>query len=223
MRVAITRALPDAHATASRVRAAGHEPVLAPLLAIAPLPFDADVEGAQALVFTSANGLAAFAAQSKARTHPVFTVGDATAAAAREAGFSVVHSANGAAGDLVELIKRAADPAAGALIHFSGAHIARDIVADLARAGFSAERRIAYEARAASELPRALAAPFDLVLFHSARAARTFVELGGRGAGAIAACISAPVAEAARAAGFERLIVAPAPREDALLAAALGG
>ena len=223
MRVVITRALPEAEITAARVREHGHEPVLAPLLTIAALPFDADTSGAQALIFTSINGVRAFAAHSQERALPAYTVGDATAAAAREAGFTRIHSADGAAGDLVRLIKAGAAPVAGALIHFSGEHIARDIAADLAAAGFSAARRIVYEARAAATLPPALNAQFDLVLFHSARAAEIFLALGGQGAERTAACISEAVADAARRAGFRRIIVAPAPREDALLAAAFGG
>jgi uroporphyrinogen-III synthase len=222
-RVVVTRALPEAEITAARIRELGHEAVVAPLLSIAALPFDADTSGAQALIFTSINGVRAFAAQSQARGLAAFTVGDATAAAAREAGFTRIHSADGAAGDLLGLVKALAAPDARALIHFSGAHIARDIAADLAAAGFRAERRIAYEARAATALPAALIAPFDLILFHSARAAETFVELGGQGGGRTAACISEAVAAAARGAGFKRIIVAPAPREDALLAAAFGG
>lgn len=223
MRVAITRALPEAESTAARVRALGHEAIVAPLLTVAPVPFNPDTTGAQALLFTSINGVRTFAAASDERTIPLYTVGDATAAASHDAGFADVRSADGAAGDLVALVQRTLDPAAGKLIHFSGADIAGDIVAELTNAGFAAERHIAYQARAAEVLPDALRQPFDLALFHSARAAETFARLGGQGEARAAACLSPAVAEAVQAAGFQRVIVAPAPREDALLAAALGG
>lgn len=224
MRVAVTRALPEAERTAERLRALGATPVLAPLLTIEPRPFDASIEGAQALIFTSTNGVRAFAEASAARGCPVLTVGDATAAAAREAGFADVRSADGAVSDLAALAKRALDPAKGRIVHIGGAHLAGDLAGELGAHGFAVERRIAYEAVAARALPDSFATPLDAVLFHSARAAETFAALGAPQAqGLLAACISDAVARAARKAAWKRVIVAPAPREDALLAALLRG
>ena len=57
------------------------------------------------LVFTSANGVAAFAALTPDRALPVFTVGDATAEAARAAGFAAVRSAGGDIGMLAALLR----------------------------------------------------------------------------------------------------------------------
>ena len=79
----------------------GYEPVIAPLLAIRPLPqAEPDLTGVTALAFTSPNGVAAFARLSQDRSLPVLAVGDATAAAAAETGFADVVSA---AGDLIAL------------------------------------------------------------------------------------------------------------------------
>lgn len=222
-RVAITRAMPETLATAARVRALGAEPVLTPLLAVEPVEFNADTTGAQALLFTSSNGVRAFAAASEERALSVFAVGDATAAAAHDAGFTDVRSADGDVHALTALVLQSLDPAGGKVLHFAGAQIAGDIVAALTQAGFAAERHIAYEALAATRLPAALRGPLDMVMFHSARAAETFVALGGDGAGRTAACLSQAVAEAARPAGWARVIVSPAPREDALITAAFGG
>jgi|CXWL01.1.fsa_nt_gi uroporphyrinogen-III synthase len=221
LRVAITRASPGAEETARRVRAMGAAPVLAPLLIIEPRAFDADVRGAQALLFTSAHGVRAFAAASRVRDCVVLTVGDASADAARVAGFTQVHSANGEGSALATLSKRRLDPEQGALLHFSGANVAGNLVGALEAAGFRAERRIVYHAQAVEALPPALAGPLDLVLFHSPRAAEIFLRFGAPGAAAlIAACLSPAVAAAAGAAPWRNLIVAPAPREDALLEAA---
>lgn len=222
LRIAITRAAPEAARTAARVAALGAIPILAPLLTIAPRAFDANIAGAQALLFTSANGVRAFAAASPARAVSVLTVGDATATAAREAGFSDVQSADGDGAALAALAAATRDPKAGALLHISGAHVAVEIAGVLAAAGFSAERRIAYEAVAASALPPALLEPLDIVLFHSARAAAVFSQLGAPNAPArIAACLSPAVAAAASFSAWKQIVVAPAPREDALLQAAL--
>jgi uroporphyrinogen-III synthase len=64
--------------------------------------------------------------------------------------------------------------------------------------------------------------PLDIVLFHSARAAEAFMQLGAPNADKLtAACMSEAVAQAAGKSRWARIIVSPAPREDALLRAAL--
>lgn len=224
MRVAVTRTLPEAERTAERLRALGAAPVLAPLLTIVPCGYDTSTEDAQAIIFTSINGVHAFPDAQGARARIVVTVGDATADAARAAGFLDVRSANGDVDALAALITETLDPAHGKLIHIAGDHVAGDLGGDLRRAGFQYERRQAFAAIAASELPAAFAAPLDAVLFHSARAAHTFVALGAPGSAELtAACLSDAVADGARETTWKKLIVAPAPREDALLAALLQG
>ncbi|NWG52209.1 MAG: uroporphyrinogen-III synthase, partial [Hydrogenophilaceae bacterium] len=89
-RLLVTRAEPGASETARRIEALGGEAALAPMLSIRNIPADADTAHAQAVLFTSANGVAAFAAASAARALPVLCVGEATAAAARAAGFARV-------------------------------------------------------------------------------------------------------------------------------------
>jgi len=224
LRVAITRTQPEADATAARVRAYGAEALIAPLLTIAPRAFDTDINGAQALVFTSSNGVAAYASASGARNINALAVGDATANAAREAGFAAVRSAAGDVSALALMIERTLDPNGGKLIHIAGAHLAGDLAAEVRGAGFSYERRVAYEAVEASTLPDAFHNPLDVVLFHSARAAEIFAKLGAPNAMRLTAgCLSEAVAAAARLTAWKRLIVAPTPREEALLAATLGG
>ena len=90
--------------------------VLAPLL-----------DGAAGLLFTSANGVRAFAAASPRRDLPALAVGDATAAAARAAGFADVASAGGNVADLALLVRRRLEPEAGALVHSRGAARSRAI------------------------------------------------------------------------------------------------
>src|SRR4051812_12438776 len=92
----ITRAQPGADATAERVRALGHEALVAPLLAVRALEdVEIDLIGVAALAFTSANGVRAFADLSPERQIRVFAVGSTTAQAARAAGFRLVLSADG--------------------------------------------------------------------------------------------------------------------------------
>ena len=224
LRVAITRAEPEASRTAARVRARGAEAIVAPLIAIVPCGYDTNTEGAQAIIFTSTNGVRAFPDARGARDRLVLTVGDATAEAAREAGFNDVRSADGDVNALVALAKRELDPARGKLIHIAGDHVAGDLGGELRAAGFSVERRLAYASVAAAPLPAALNGPLDIVLFHSPRAAQRFIELGApNAANLVAGCMSAAIAEAAGKVSWKRIITAPRPREDDLLAATLGG
>lgn len=224
LRVAITRAEPEASRTAARVRARGAEAIVAPLITIVPCGYDTNTEGAQAIIFTSTNGVRAFPDARGARDRLVLTVGDATAEAAREAGFNDVRSADGDVNALVALAKRELDPAEGKLIHIAGDHVAGDLGGALRAAGFSVERRLAYASVAAAPLPEALNGPLDIVLFHSPRAAQRFIELGApNAANLVAGCMSAAIAEAAGKVSWKRIITAPRPREDDLLAATLGG
>lgn len=228
LRLAVTRAEPEASRTASRIDARGGQAVLAPLLTIEPnAQLDASLDGVQALLFTSANGVRAFGTPK--RDVAVFAVGDATASAARNAGFTNVQTGEGDSEALARLAIASCDPRAGKIVHVSGMHIAGDAAGVLTQAGFSAERRIAYEARAATALPPNLAARLastpphlDRVLFHSARAAEIFTSLARAETPALmAVCLSEQVASAAKLSPWARVIVAARPREDALLEAAL--
>ncbi|MBK8543629.1 MAG: uroporphyrinogen-III synthase [Caulobacteraceae bacterium] len=154
----------------------------------------------------------------------VLAVGDVTAAAAREAGFNDVRSANGDVRSLAALAKAQLDPAKGKLIHIAGDHVAGDLGGDLRAAGFSVDWRLAYASIAAMVLPDALLGPLDVVLFHSTRAAETFAALGAPNADKLTAgCLSESVAQAAARTSWKRIITAPYPREDDLLTATLGG
>ncbi len=92
MRVLVTRPVEDAGATAARLRELGHELLIAPLLEIrfrdGP---ELSLDGFQAIVATSANGVRALIGRTlRPATLPIFAVGPQTAALAREAGFADV-------------------------------------------------------------------------------------------------------------------------------------
>ena len=157
--------------------------MVAPLLAIRPLPQAApDLTGVAALAFTSRNGVAAFAALTEARALPVFTVGDATAEAARAAGFSEVRSAAGALGDLARLLAGAAP---GVVLVPGALEPAGDLRA-LLTGRVEVRPLPVYEAvETASPAPPA----FDAVLVHSPRAGRALAALAPF-AGQVCAAIS---------------------------------
>jgi uroporphyrinogen-III synthase len=217
LRVWVTRARPQADATAERLREMGFEPVLAPVLDIRPIDgVRLDLAGVDALAFTSAAGVSAFAGLSPARAFSVFAVGDATAEAARAAGFSNVRSAQGDAEALAGLIAAAA-PRPTLVLNPTAADPAADLAGLLAALGVAARSTAVYEAR-----ERALgASPADLdcVLIHSLKAGRVAAALlAGRDVSALAVmAISAAAAAPFAGLRLRGLAIAPFPNEAALL------
>lgn len=211
----MTRAQPGAARTAARLAALGFEPAVAPLLRIRPIPQPApDLDDVAALAFTSVNGVEAFGALTARRDRPVFTVGDATAAAARAAGFTAVRSAGGALDDLAALLAGAG--IAGRILA-SGAREPAGDLAGLLAGKIEVQALPVYEAL---ETGAAAPAAFDAVLIHSPRAGRALAALGSEvGRDRLAAAISPAVADALSSVQFAELRIAAAPTEDALLEA----
>lgn len=179
-RIWITRAQPGADVTAERVRALGHDAIVAPLLQVIVLPdVVVDLRGVAALAFTSANGVRAFADASGERSLKVFAVGAATAQAARKAGFKSVLSADGDVEALAEGIAARRGELRGAVLHPGAAEPAGDLAGSLEKHGVEARRLILYETTPV-ELGAAEAealARSDAVLLHSPRAAQVLARL----------------------------------------------
>jgi len=235
LRLLITRPAEDAEPLARRLRAMGHSPSVEPMLDMVWLDGPApDLEDVQALLFTSANGVRAFVRRTDRRDRPVYAVGDATARAAREAGFDSVESASGDVYALAELVGGRGRPEAGVLLHVAGTTVAGDLSGLLGSKGFTVRREAMYEALPSAVLGRETAAALaeggiDAVLIFSPRTARSFVRLL-RGAGLLdrcrtvdVLCLSPAVAEAARTCDAEQVPwksvqVAERPEQDSLLA-----
>jgi uroporphyrinogen-III synthase len=235
MKAIVTRPIEDAAPLARALAERGVEAVIAPLLAIVPAPDAAHrledaLIGAQALLFTSANGVRVFAAASARRELAVFTVGDASAAAARIAGFRAVASAGGDVRDLVQLVAARLAPRGGALVHIAGSAVAGDLIGMLGALGFTARRAVIYDAVPAAALDAATVAAIrqgeaSLALFFSPRTAASFVRLA-TAAGLGPACrgmaaigLSAAVASALGGLEWRGIHVAATPRQQDLLAA----
>lgn len=182
------------------------------MLAIERIPRPApDLTGVAALAFTSRNGVDAFAALSDQRALPVFTVGDATAEAARAAGFAVVRSAGGALADLARLL---AEAASGPVLVPGALEPSGDLAALLAG---RIEVR-ALPAYRAVETGAAAPAGYDALLVHSPRGGRAAATRGPF-AGQVAVAISEAAAEPlARIPGLH-LRIAARPDEAAVFEA----
>lgn len=216
----MTRAEPGAARTAARLVAFGCDPVVQPLLRIEPLTQVApDLTEVAALAFTSLNGVQAFSALSPVRDVQVFAVGDATADAARLAGFADVASAKGALEDLGRIIPGKLKESGVILVPG-----AREPAGDLARLlpGLIVRPLPLYASVETGAGPPP--DPVDAVLVHSPRAGRALAALWPRltpppRVVAISANAAAPLR------GLRRCAVARAPTEDSLfdaLAGALG-
>lgn len=224
LRVLVTRAEPGASETAERLRALGHAPVVEPMFAVEPLP--AALPRFDALAFTSANGVRAFAKLSERRDAPAFCVGGRTAEAARDAGFAKVVSADGDVAALVETIASLAAPDARVL--HSGNETSRgDLAGTLTARGRAAVFVPTYRAVPVERPGPALAAQlegrasFDAVLAHSPRGAEILGGFLARAANRAPFGLAAmsKAAAAPLAAFAERIEIATTPDEAALLAA----
>jgi len=233
MKVLVTRAAGAAESLAARLAERGHQIVIEHLMTIRFRPEAAPsigplLDGVQAILFTSANGVRAFAQATTRRDFRAFAVGDATAAAARDIGFADVTSAGGAVDDLARLAIGRLKPKAGALFHAAAAVTAGDLQGQLEAAGFSVRRAVLYEAVESQRLSDATREAIarheiDAALFFSPRNAATFVRLAtGLEEGSqhmVAVALSSAVAEKLAPLPWRRLAVASAPNEAALLAA----
>ena len=234
MRVWVTRAEPDAKRTAQALIAAGHRPVVSPLLEAHPLKAaDAlakSLIGVGALAFTSAAGVRAFAALRPIsdRHLTVFTVGQATARAAHEAGFVTVIASDGDVAALARTIAQKANRPEGVLLHPGAAEPAGDLIGDLTGKGVSARAVAVYETLAkapSAELEALLVQDppgIEAVLIHSGKAAQELAkrleatpELSRR---LVVVAISKSAAEPLKPFKFARRAIAEKANEAAMLA-----
>ena len=226
----VTRPQQDAEETATRLRKRGHTALVAPLIDIQFVDGpEISLDGVQAVLATSSNGVHALARRTRRRDVPLFAVGSQTARAARDAGFATVKSANGDALSLVSAAIGWANPAKGALLHAAGAETKGELANALHDAGFEVRTHVVYDAVAAKELsPAALAAlisrELDAVLLFSPRSAAIFADCVAKARAVdacvtlTAICISPATAITLDSLPFRALRVATRPDQETLLA-----
>ncbi|WP_017932007.1 uroporphyrinogen-III synthase [Robiginitomaculum antarcticum] len=217
----ITRTRPGAQSSADAVLAAGMSPIIAPLLRVtATAHSPAAPKTDEALAFTSANGVRAFAALSDKRDHDVYCVGVATGEQARAIGFTKVQSAGGNVDDLAKLISVRGTQS---IVHYSGVHVAGDLAGALRAAGLTARREIIYGTQAVTEIPDAAMQVIKsggYVLLHSPKAAQILMRLlsDEQSANLITVSLSANI-DACLSDVFAARYIASAPNDRALMEA----
>jgi uroporphyrinogen-III synthase len=226
MRIWVTRAAPEADATAKRLRKKGHAPLAAPVLEVRHLDRPPDLGGVGAIAFTSRNGVRAFAALSAERALPCFAVGGGTARAASDLGFKSVKASAGDALALAAYIAGQRTTFQGEVLHAAPEQPAQDLIAALKDLQVPARAHVVYRATPLPLAPAALSAlqanppELDGVMVHSPQAARRLAEfpaLERAAAELIAFCISPAAAEPLKGLDFKAIRVAPFPNELSLL------
>jgi uroporphyrinogen-III synthase len=230
MRIVVTRPQEDSERTATALRARGHEVLIAPLLRVEPVKADPRTNWG-GVIITSANAASAIAA------HParegliklrLFAVGQRSAEAARQVGFSDIVTAGGDVRDLVRTLVANRADAQAPLLYLAGEDRASDLIGELTARGIAAEMAVVYRAATAPFPPALVAAlkrgEVDAVLHFSRRSADSYLA-GAREAGVTEQalgmrhfCLSVQIAAPLTAAGAARVAVAPRPDETALIA-----
>lgn len=229
MRALITRPRENAGPIARALAERDIDVLLEPLLEIQSTEHGpVDLAGIQAVLVTSVFGARELARATSERDLPVYAVGDATAEAARDAGFTRVESARGDASALTALVLDRLDPAKGPLLYAAGRVTSGDFPDPLTEAGFEVRRVELYAARPAAALSIETVdalreGRLDLALFFSPRTAATFVRLVQE-AGLAEACgkvtalaISPAVADSLQPLPWRAVESATSPNQEAML------
>jgi uroporphyrinogen-III synthase len=209
-RLLVLRPEPGAGATAAKAQELGLETICVPLFQIEALDWTApDPAGFHGLLLTSANAVrCAGEPLRRYRGLKTYAVGDATAEAAREAGFDVAATGDSGVDRLLGSIEPDLE-----LLHLCG---------EDRREPNRARQRITpvpvYRSKEIAD-PDLSRASSSVALIHSPRAARRFAQLVTERRSTVIAAISSAAAEAAGT-GWQKVGVAKQPNEDALLALA---
>ncbi|WP_417718637.1 uroporphyrinogen-III synthase [Salipiger sp.] len=195
-------------------------PVLSPLMsieALGPLP---EVPKSSGVIFSSANAVRCWQALGGGVRSPCYTVGRATARAARTAGFDPI-SADGDADALVSVIL-GQNPGVP-LFHLRGTHTRGNVAGRLRDGGCDVSVAVIYDQPAHELSDEARAAlngtvPVVVPLF-SPRSAAQFARTPPGGAPLFVAAMSADVSDALRGIYLTRLDILPRPEGRAMLAA----
>ncbi len=188
MKLIVTRPQPAADKTAARLRLMGYEVEVSPVLEIVDTGNERPRGEFDAIVVSSANALRILQ-QRRAfdlpREIPVYTVGDATAEIACNLGFEAVHSADGTANELADLIiggVGSANADGFRLLYLCGVEITAGLEENLHKNRFEVTRWTPYKADLVNQLTDISldwlthAEPVG-VLIYSSRSARQFGDI----------------------------------------------
>lgn len=224
----MTRPKDMATSLAAALSARGHRVRMEPLLKIDPVFQDEAIpEDIQAVLITSPRG-AKFGASRQLLPYPAFSIGKATAQAAKKYGWKSVIDAQGDGQALADKVKDALDPRNGSLLHLRG-ETARDTAPHLLQDhGFVVHSRVVYQARPVANFTTATMNSLDRgqtdgVLLFSPATAATYceivedLELIDSCRDMDVFCLSSAVSEPVAALPWKRSFIATQPNTRAML------
>jgi uroporphyrinogen-III synthase len=221
MRLLITRPEPAASNSAAALRAMGHQVICAPVLGVQSQNWQSPTMMPHATLFTSANAVRLGGAGLHVYHHlPALAVGEATAAALRQAGFTDIHLGGG---DLRACVSLAQAMGFTSLLHLAGANRTSATLPDTMRIMV----RIVYRAKLIAQLPQRLAdtlrrGEVDVALLYSVRSAQQFAtlfDLAGLDRRLLKLVALSPAVLSAAGTGWHDSVAAAAPRDAAVFAA----
>lgn len=232
--IVVTRPRKDAERFVEALRSHGKTTFVEPMFHVHPLPVPpvSDHLRPQAILATSRHAIEAFSPLAGLHDVLLLAVGDATAEAARDSGFTVVESGGSTAAALVETVRRRIRPENGPLLYLRGTTVSRDLAGELEAEGYRVESLTLYETlprpNFSAEYVEALRRrSVTAVTFFSQRTAAIYTRLAeSAGLAALhrtlaAIAISEPVADVVRPLGWGRIIIARAPNAEAMIEAAI--
>ncbi|MGI9499355.1 MAG: uroporphyrinogen-III synthase [Geminicoccaceae bacterium] len=218
------------------LEAKGYATLVEPLLTIEQMSSQEGVMSAlpkrtQAIALTSTHAVPALS--DEAKRLPVFTVGKATAEAARSAGCDQLISGDGDAAALATLIGARCQMEDGIILHVSGEVVRDDLHRILSGQGFDVRREVVYRAMPSAGFSDDLVSAWrrceiTAVLLFSPRTAEILVrllitsELTSYVDTATAICVSEATAAPCRALGWKKVCLAARPNREAVIRALEG-
>ncbi len=219
----LTRPEEDNNKLGQILRGLGHRVGIMPLLKIDYFDKqEIDLANFQAILFTSANGVRAYARNTQNRALPCYAVGEATATEAKETGFNTVYTADGDVNKLAGLVIKKCQPGDGQLLHIAGKDTAGNLSGLLEKANFHVTGKQLYKATKAATLQKEAQ---DLIAsgmithmtFFSPRTARAFVQLAAKAniqntlTTITALCLSSAVSDVISSLKWQAILTAKQP------------
>lgn len=221
--VVILRPVDECAEISDEIKIRGFDPFAEPIITIEYIDADyPDFDENTPLIFTSANGVRAFAQKYVDRTQQIYTVGRNTADEARLCGFTKVESANGNAADMVNLFTKPLKISGKCPLYVRGEAVSSDLKSIFAKKYLNISEIIVYRSNLADNLSINLLKSLDsekitAIMFFSVRGSRNFVQLIEQ-YGRVrtlktikALCISDAVVNCLSALPFQEVVVADQP------------
>lgn len=228
----ITRPEVDALTLKDEITALGYSVMIEPLLSIQQLgKQELKLDDVQLLVLTSAHAVPALT--DEAKTYPIYTVGEATAAAAIASGCKQVYASEGNVQNLSRLIVEKCRSQDGVILHLSGEVIREGLARTLTDHGFRYRRDVTYKAVAKTRFSQEVIDAWrqrllDAVLLFSPRTAEILVrllrehQLERHVDSTAAICLSNETATPCKDLDWRSISIAARPNRQALLGALVG-